>query len=138
MFFGALHVWPPSYVIVTAVMGAGLHFAYITSRSLWVPIAIHLANNSFAALAAMKAISTQQMEATAAANPTTVPIAAVCVLLFCGLAMWHSRWTWPGETRGVLIPPKGSGLELTRAKPDVIYTVASVGFCAALIGLLIS
>lgn len=137
MFFGMLHLWPPSYVIVTAVMGACLHFAYVTSRSLWVPIAMHMMNNSFAALGSMKVIPTERMDAAMLVNPTPIIVAAVCVLLFCGLAMWHSRWTWPGETLGELIPPRGSGIALISTKPDVIYTVASCGFCAVLIWLLV-
>jgi membrane protease YdiL (CAAX protease family) len=136
LFFGLLHLWPISYVIVTAVMGAGLHFAYVISRSLWVPISIHMANNSVAGLASMKAIPSDQMEAAMATHPTPIIVAAVCVLLFCGLALWHSRWTWAGERRGILIPPEGLDLELRAARPDLIYTIAALGFCAALLGLL--
>ncbi|HEY3789041.1 MAG TPA: type II CAAX endopeptidase family protein, partial [Urbifossiella sp.] len=135
LFFGMLHLWPISYVIVTAFMGACLHFAYVTSRSLWVPIAMHLVNNSFAALIAIKIVPGEEIETVMLTRPTPIIVAAACLLLFCGLAMWHSRWTWPGEMRGVLIPPKGSSSALTAAKPAIIYTMASIGFCAVLIGL---
>ena len=138
LFFGALHVWPPSYVLVTAAMGAGLHFAYVASRSLWVPIAIHLANNSFAALGSVQAISTEGMEAAAQANPVPIVALASCLLICCGLAMWQARWTWPGEQPGLLIPPARSGLKLTRSRPSLLLTLAAFGFCAALMGLLLA
>jgi membrane protease YdiL (CAAX protease family) len=137
MFFGLLHLWPPSYVIVTATMGAGLHFAYISSRSLWVPMAIHAANNSFAALSVLNVVPAERMDAAVKVQPIPIGVAAGCLLLFCGLAMWHSRWTWPDERRGEITPPAGSGVEMTAAKADTIFTVMAVGFCATLIWLLL-
>jgi membrane protease YdiL (CAAX protease family) len=91
MFFGLLHLWPPSYVIVTAAMGACLHFAYLTSRSLWVPITMHLTNNGFAGLAATGTISLHEVEAGVAANQTAVAVGAAAALLMCGYAMWRLR-----------------------------------------------
>jgi uncharacterized protein len=136
LFFGLLHLWLPSCVIVTATMGAALHFAFIASRSLWVPIVVHLANNSFAALAAVGAVPTGRMDRALLVQPVPIIVAAACLLLFCGLAMWHSRWTWPGEKRGEAVPPKTSAAEMTAAKPDLVYTVSAIGFCAALLWLL--
>jgi membrane protease YdiL (CAAX protease family) len=90
-FFGLLHLWPPSYVLVTAAMGACLHFAYLASRSLWVPIAMHFANNSFAALAATGSIRLESVEVQVAANETAVVAASVVALAACGFAMWRTR-----------------------------------------------
>lgn len=64
VFFGLLHVYPFPYVFLTAVMGAGLHFTYLMSRSLWVPITIHLLNNSLAALAAIGMLPATPTEPT--------------------------------------------------------------------------
>ncbi|HEY2910623.1 MAG TPA: type II CAAX endopeptidase family protein, partial [Gemmataceae bacterium] len=75
LFFGLLHGWPPSYVLVTASMGACLHFVYIASRSLWAPMVMHLCNNSFAALAASKAIATDGIEAAAQARGVPILVA---------------------------------------------------------------
>ncbi|HXD85509.1 MAG TPA: CPBP family intramembrane glutamic endopeptidase [Urbifossiella sp.] len=137
LFFGVLHGWPPSYVLVTASMGACLHFVYIASRSLWAPMAMHLCNNSFAALAASKAIATDGIDAAVQARGVPILVAALGLLLFCGLAMWHARWTWPGETPGILVPPESSPDELTRNRIDGIYTIAAAFFCAVLLGLLL-
>lgn len=136
MFFGALHLWPPSYVIVTATMGAGLHFAYATSRCLWVPVAMHLVNNSFAVLASTRIISTEGMDAAMLARPLPIIATAAMVLLACGLTMWLARWTWPGEQPGILLPPVGSHHALNRAKANWGLAFLAFGFSAALIALL--
>jgi len=94
-FFGLLHLWPPSYVLVTAAMGACLHFTYLASRSLWVPIAIHFANNSFAALVSTGTISVQNVEAQVMANEAAVAALAAATLLTCGLAMWQAGLARP-------------------------------------------
>ena len=72
-----------------------------------------------------------------AAHGVPILVAALGLLLFCGLAMWHARWTWPGETPGILVPPENSPEELARNRIDRIYTIAAVFFCAALLGLLL-
>jgi len=137
-FFGMLHLWPPSYVLVTAVMGACLHFAYVTSRSLWVPIAMHFTNNSFAALVSMGEVPSAGIEAAFAANPATITAVAASLTLFCALAMWQSRWTWPAERRGELLPPIQSPVELVAAKPSPFYPLAAGALCVALLWLLVA
>lgn len=135
-FFGMLHLWPPSYVIVTAAMGACLHFAYVTSRSLWVPIVMHFANNSFAALVVMNVVPAQEIEASVAANEAAAFALAAAVLLLCGLAMWHARWAWPNETRGRLLPLEDSSHELGSASPNAFLAVLAAVSCGGLIWLL--
>ena len=86
VFFGLLHVYPFPYVLLTAVMGAGLHFTYLMSRSLWVPISIHLLNNSLAALAAVGMLPATPTEPTFGIVGLTVG-----GLLFSGLALAAGR-----------------------------------------------
>jgi membrane protease YdiL (CAAX protease family) len=86
-FFGVLHLWPPSYVITTAAMGACLHLAYLFSRSLWVPIAMHFMNNSFAAIASVGVVRTDGMDAAIAAQPGLTAALATGLVLAGGLAM---------------------------------------------------
>lgn len=141
LFFGVLHLFPPSYVITTAVMGAGLHFAYITSRSLWVSVMMHLVNNSFAVLVAIKVIPSERMEAAMGTRPVPILAAAVCVLVFAGLAMWQSRARLegtgdPAKYRGIMVPPADSGLRVVHPRPQLLLTLAAAGFSVTLLALL--
>jgi membrane protease YdiL (CAAX protease family) len=49
VLFGLLHVDPP-HAVAAACIGVVLHLIYLLSRSLWLPILLHTANNSVAAL----------------------------------------------------------------------------------------
>ncbi|MBX9623725.1 MAG: CPBP family intramembrane metalloprotease [Gemmataceae bacterium] len=90
MFFGLLHIYPPAYVLITAVMGAVLHFTYLMSRSLWVPILLHVLNNSLAALGAVGMLPGSV--AAGVQNPTAVLVALTAGgLIASGLAMWAAR-----------------------------------------------
>jgi membrane protease YdiL (CAAX protease family) len=143
LFFGVLHLYPPPHVLVTAAMGACLHFAYIASRSLWVPIAMHLLNNSFAALAAVKAIPTEGIDRAAADHPLAVVGLAVGLLLSVGAAMWTARARWVGEpgepapTRGIMVPVREDAGGLVDLLPHPVAVVAAIGCCVALLWLLL-
>lgn len=96
LFFGLLHVYPPVYVFLTAVMGAALHFTYLTSRSLWVPILIHLLNNGLAALGAVGVLP-DSMGRAFQDNLAAVSVLTIGALGTAGTAMLAARE--PG-TRG--------------------------------------
>lgn len=141
LFFGVLHLFPPSNVITITLMGAGLHFAYITSRSLWVSVMMHLVNNSFAVLVAIKVIPSAGMEAAMESRPVPILAAAVCVLVFAGLAMWQARARLEGTAdpvayRGIMVPPADSGLRVVHSRPHLLLTLAAAGFSVTLLALL--
>jgi uncharacterized protein len=129
-FFGLLHLWPPPYVILTAVMGLALHFAYACSRSLGVPIAVHAANNGFAGLAAVGAVPVGGMDRALAAYPAVTYGLAAVVLLTCGWAAWTGRAVAAGP-RGVMVPPGG----VTDRRPHPLPTLAALAAAAALLAL---
>jgi membrane protease YdiL (CAAX protease family) len=110
LFFGCLHLFPPPYVLLTAVMGVALHFAYATSRSLWVPVTIHLLNNSVAALFAVGALPAEKVDAALQAQPVVANLLAGGLLLSAGAAMWALRGRVvpgpdaPAPQRGVMVP----------------------------------
>lgn len=49
LLFGLMHLDPP-HVVATAAMGLGLHLSYLATRSLYIPILLHVLNNSAAVL----------------------------------------------------------------------------------------
>lgn len=133
LFFGLLHLYPPPYVVVTAVMGACLHFAYACSRSLWVPIFIHAANNGYAGLAAVGAVPTGGMDRAVAAWPALVyPLAGV-VLLACGWAMWLVRAHADGP-RGIMVPAS----QVSDQRPRMLPTLLALGSAIVLVGFIAS
>lgn len=138
--FGMLHLYPVPYVLVTAVMGVGLHFTYAMSRSLWVPITIHVLNNSFAALVAVDAIPTGRMEQSLTDSPALVVSLALALLVFAGLGMWTARGrvevnpTDPVPIRGVMVPAGTGGIKDTR--PKLLLVVAAAVCSGSLLWLL--
>ncbi|MFO0801046.1 MAG: type II CAAX endopeptidase family protein [Gemmataceae bacterium] len=131
LFFGLLHLYPPPYVLVTAAMGACLHFLYACSRSLWVPVAVHVANNSFAGLAAVGVVPIGGLEQALAKHPVGVFALAAVVLVGCGWAAWSARAVATGQ-RGVMVPPGGVRDNPARPVPLALAVLSGV----ALIGLL--
>ena len=144
LFFGALHMYPLAYVLVTAAMGGALHFVYAMSRSLWVPVAVHLLNNSFAGLVAVKAIPADGMERAMADNPVLGGGLAAATLVCAGIAMWTGRARVrpvpgsPGEPphRGVMVPPPESGAELVAARPSPLASLSAAAASAGLVWVL--
>ncbi len=124
LFFGLLHAYPPAYVLTTAAMGIGLHFAYAMSRSLWVPMMVHTLNNSFAGLVAVGAIPSERMDRALTERLPVLAILTVAVLALSALAMWSARLrlvaaAGPGAAdlarpipRGVMVPSVDSGIVL--------------------------
>jgi membrane protease YdiL (CAAX protease family) len=49
-FFGAIHVDPPQGTMAM-LMGIFLHYVYLTTRSLWMPMLLHFLNNATSVLA---------------------------------------------------------------------------------------
>lgn len=93
LLFGLLHPWPPSYVLTAGALGAVLHFTYLASRSLWVPILLHVLNNSTAGLVAVGALH------DGAGQAAPMPTAAFTAFALggSGLAMWAAQR--PGRRR---------------------------------------
>jgi membrane protease YdiL (CAAX protease family) len=49
-FFGAIHIDPPQGTMAM-LMGIFLHYVYLTTRSLWMPMLLHFLNNAVSVLA---------------------------------------------------------------------------------------
>ena len=146
LFFGLLHMWPPWYVLVTAVMGIGLHLVYLASRSLWVPMVLHTLNNSLAVLLSIGAIPSGGLEQNLAAAPVLIPFLGMVVLAFAGVAMATGRVrlspadpsapAWQPPYPGVADPPPGANAVVTHGRPNAAATVLAVVSSAVLVYLL--
>lgn len=79
--FGMMHV-DPAHAIATAAIGLWLHFTYLMTRSLFVPMVLHTLNNSLAVLGAVVGIQLEAMEKhPESAHPPNVWCEHVATLL---------------------------------------------------------
>jgi membrane protease YdiL (CAAX protease family) len=120
IFFGILHFDPP-YVVATALLGVVLHVAYLTSRSLLLPIAMHFANNFVSVLEVKDLVPLKGMEK---ATKSYWPILAVVALAFVAATSWAmicgrvrlrpSPDAWHPGYDGAAWPPPGREGDLER------------------------
>jgi membrane protease YdiL (CAAX protease family) len=125
-FFGLIHL-DPCQGTMAALMGLWLHFVYLTTRSLWMPILLHFLNNSLAVLSSRHPLL-KTLEQEAGAVPWPVYLAAGVLLLAVGWALYRSRARLVGEAGGpppwepacpgVEYPPPGTGTRVAHPVPD--------------------
>jgi membrane protease YdiL (CAAX protease family) len=142
-WFGFIHMDPPQG-IMAMLMGIGLHYTYLTTRSLWVPMLLHFGNNSLE-IVAPKVPWLDAVLDTQARGPHLVYPAAVLLMGTVGLALYRSRArlagadggppTWRPDYPGVELPPPGSDTVVTRRGPGalcwVFVLVAALLFATA-------
>jgi membrane protease YdiL (CAAX protease family) len=144
VLFAALHLHP-KYVPVYALMGAYLHFTYLASRSIWVPVLLHALNNAVAVLMAMNGVLMQLQGGPGSILPV-IFLAAFSLLLFGSVALWTGRVelrgpklkdpTFVPEYPGISAPPPGSEDRLGRAETSpaaFTMTLLSLGALAYLL-----
>jgi membrane protease YdiL (CAAX protease family) len=147
LFFGMLHMYPLSYVIVTATMGIGLHLVYLATKSLWASMLLHTLNNSIAALASIEVISGVRMDRNLAANPILAGILAFGLLVFVGVALGTGRArvvpidpslpTWLPPFPGVAHPPPGANGVMRAGRTSPVALICAVASSIALVVLLL-
>jgi membrane protease YdiL (CAAX protease family) len=146
-FFGIMHVDPP-HVIATAFMGIALHFTYITTKSLLIPMMLHTANNSLAVLA----MKWQRLAEIDNANNNdnwgaVIVVAAGLLMAAVGWALYQSRarlapgqtlnpYPWEPDFPGVEHPPPASGTIVVYPRLD-LRAVMAVAFAFALLALVL-
>jgi membrane protease YdiL (CAAX protease family) len=90
LLFGLLHL-DPAYALVTAAMGAYLHFVFLMCGSIVAPIMLHTLNNALAVLATLYP---SMLPALATDGPGLSLVGyalAVIVLVGCSYALWRTR-----------------------------------------------
>jgi membrane protease YdiL (CAAX protease family) len=94
LLFGMLHVEPPQ-AAMAAMMGVALHLAYLSGRSFWLPVLMHVLNNSASVLTVAdngpRLAPLHAIDAARQARPEALAFAAASVLTAVAFAMWRSR-----------------------------------------------
>jgi membrane protease YdiL (CAAX protease family) len=125
LLFGAMHVDPP-HVIATAFMGMGLHFIYLTTRSLWMPMLVHCFNNGLGAVASTyKNDLPQWLKDLDEGSPQMLLMILAGVVLLVAAAAWglyrcRTRFVadnlgepaWQPDYAGLEFPVVGLGVRL--------------------------
>lgn len=115
--FGLLHM-DPSLVFITGLMGAYLHFVFLASRSIWVPVVLHLLNNGLTILALLNPTllaAGKAFQDDKQGYRGVIDIAALGLIVFASVALWTSR------ARLSAAPPSGWEPEypgISAAPPD--------------------
>jgi membrane protease YdiL (CAAX protease family) len=139
-FFGMLHM-DPALVLGTGVMGLWLHYIYLKSRSLMLPMVLHLLNNSLSMI--MSAVGIDEGLPDPKGMGWWTYAGALALLVCLGWALWHTRARvvtpdggtgWQPPYPGVEEPPAGSGSFVERPWPDWVSVLVALIGVAAFIG----
>ncbi|MCI0700277.1 MAG: CPBP family intramembrane metalloprotease [Planctomycetia bacterium] len=89
VLFAVMHL-DPSQVLIIALMGAYLHFVYLATRSIWMPILLHTLNNGLAIFLALTLKLPPEGEQH---TPPILLLVSFSLMLFGTVALWTSRAT---------------------------------------------
>jgi hypothetical protein len=139
-FFGLIHV-DPLQGTMAMLMGLWLHFVYLTTRSLWMPMLLHFLNNSVAVLAS-RVVWLNTISDSSGNLPWHLYLAAGGLLLTTGYALFQSRArlqaaeglampAWQPAYPGVEYPPADSATEVVHPWPASLATAAALAGVAA-------
>ena len=128
LLFGLIHV-EPRQAAYAAVIGVVLHLAYLATRSLLIPVIIHITNNSLSILA-MHSRSFQAADIPAEQVPWYVYGASVLLLAAVGWALFRGRARlvdrpdseavrWRPAFPGVEYPPPKTATTVVPRFPDL-------------------
>lgn len=137
-FFGLIHL-DPCQGLMAMVMGLWLHFVYLTTRSLWLPMLLHFLNNSLSVLLP-RLPGLERIEVTPADIPALVYVSALALLGAAAYAFYQSRTRLAPRTpeQIILWRPPWPGVE--HPPPDsgtcVVYPPLSPAALALIVGTL--
>jgi membrane protease YdiL (CAAX protease family) len=143
VLFAALHL-SPSQCFVMALMGAYLHFVYLASRSIWVPVLLHLLNNGIAILFILNAdlqSAGEHFKKDVHGLRAVMDLAALGLIVFASVALWTGRarivsvvtksvttpTVWEPTYPGVSVPPPGVPAKLAYGAVSPAAVVLAMG-----------
>jgi membrane protease YdiL (CAAX protease family) len=131
-FFGLLHL-DPCQGGMAMVLGLWLHFVYLTTRSLLLPMLLHFLNNSLSVSVSVLASGLSEAQALDS-DPQSVPVPLCLATLFLlagvAYALYQSRtrlavkspeqiFLWHPPFEGVECPPADSGMRVVNPPPSL-------------------
>jgi uncharacterized protein len=127
-FFGLIHL-DPCQGTMAMVLGLWLHFVYLTTRSLLLPMLLHTLNNSLGVLIT-RVPQLQTIEVQPSDVPWIVYASALLLLLGVAYALYQSRarlagtspeqlLVWRPAFEGVEYPPANSGARVVHPPPSL-------------------
>lgn len=135
-FFGLIHL-DPCQSPMAMVMGLWLHFVYLMTRSLLLPMLLHFLNNSISVLLT-RTTSLQQLDSAPQDIPVFVYLAAVLVLVSVTYALYQSRarleprspgqfLAWRSAYPSVEYPPAESGVQVVHPSSSLAAAALAGG-----------
>jgi membrane protease YdiL (CAAX protease family) len=143
--FGAIHGLPDQGTMA-AILGLVLHFTYLTTRSLFIPMLLHFLNNALSVVAHLLDERFERIDS----EPENIPLLAsamAVVLLAAGCwALYRSRvrfevetengpQPWQPEFDTAGYPPRSAHARMVRVSPGWIPLVLALLSSAAVIYL---
>ena len=124
LLFGLVHL-DPRHALVTFAIGVLLHLAFLASRSLFIPMLLHVLNNSLSVLA-MHYPHLGFNDLTAQEIPPSVYAAAVVLIAVVGASWYQTRVREPNESQHNL-PSIGDDVPMSTAVKDDVGRVVNDG-----------
>jgi hypothetical protein len=145
ILFGVMHI-NPAQAIGVIPLGIAMHFLYLTTRSFWAPIILHLANNSLSVvlLKLQDDLPISRMFDDGTDLPLHVGVASAAVITAIALFLWQTRvqyalpdgTIWNPGYLSAEVPPPEAGAHPVRQNAHLLLLAASIlnslGFVAVL------
>ncbi len=145
VLFGVMHINPAQAVGVIP-LGIAMHFLYLTTRSFWAPVTLHLANNSLSVILLKQEhnLPVAMLVDDHTTPPIYLFIVAAAMITAIGLLLWQTRVqytlsdgsVWSPGYASLEVPPPESGAFPVRQNPRLLLlagsTFNSLGFLAVL------
>jgi hypothetical protein len=139
VLFGIMHL-NPAQATGAILLGIGMHFAYLTTRSFWAPMTLHFLNNTFSVVLVKVGdrVGVKELAADYSDSlPGALLLASSCLVATIGLLLWQTRVRYvtsdgnewdPGYPAAEVPPPEVGARPV--GQPPKRGLVLATAFCA--------